>query len=464
MLLFIFKIFKLIKILKWGSAVAGVLAVVSFFGFRRQRHLRLTSVLGLMIIALLLFTSFQILKKDKKLPLTSTSIFKKMEYIEHLKLVSFYSEEVVVLGTKEKVLRIVERLERDTQEINNQLALDNARIIRQEEALDSLFNAIGENTDQLTAKKSAMKISRENYKSFRDCKLKKGKCPLATGDDPSLQLLYHVYLSADSAHKASKAVFDAAPWKQIRERPRRKKRAQMRQELKSKMDSLFQDLTEKHQLLANKLKRDLETEEKKWDDQMKLSNRQQKRRRQWVKDLKKQRDDSWKKWEKTLAKKQKLENKLEEARLELAFAQEAGNEIDPEVLIILPSEVAVYIDMKEVTMEPRGAGDSLLVITLPEIRFDSVFIELPTDSAVYKLDSKGTEWVTSQQGAYYDLFGQLKEAVLQKEKEVLAKAIENNIVEEGRQMAETYLQNFVAPLGYEIVFREPETVPLLLQP
>ena len=141
-----------------------------------------------------------------------------------------------------------------------------------------------------------------------------------------------------------------------------------------------------------------------------------------------------------------------EAEQELKFAEEDSAAIDPEVLIILPATVSVYIDMKKVVTEKEG--DSLLVITLPPIEFDPVLIDLPTDSAVYKLDSRDSEWVTSQQGAYYDLFGQLKEAILQKEQEVRDKAVENGIVEEGQKMAREYLTNFVTPLGYVLRFEE----------
>ena len=92
-------------------------------------------------------------------------------------------------------------------------------------------------------------------------------------------------------------------------------------------------------------------------------------------------------------------------------------------------------------------------ILLPPIQMDSVVIDLK-DDAIYDLDKDEKEWVATQQGAYFDIFGQLKDALLEKEQIIKEKASENGILIQGKAMAKSYLQNFIQPLGYEVVFEE----------
>ncbi|MEL7533691.1 MAG: DUF4230 domain-containing protein, partial [Bacteroidota bacterium] len=129
-------------------------------------------------------------------------------------------------------------------------------------------------------------------------------------------------------------------------------------------------------------------------------------------------------------------------------------------LFIVPIAVSVYIDMEQVLINEELDADSNLVINLPPLQFNPVIIDLPTDSAVYKLARGKKSTVASEQGAYYDLFGQLKVAIIEKEAEAVLKAAENGILEEGRTMAENYISTFIEPLGYQIKFAEQDTAAL----
>ncbi|MEL6718497.1 MAG: DUF4230 domain-containing protein [Bacteroidota bacterium] len=162
-------------------------------------------------------------------------------------------------------------------------------------------------------------------------------------------------------------------------------------------------------------------------------------------------DKARKQWEKTVEKLQKTTYKLQEARVELAFAKEKNIDIEPEILIVVPAEVSSYIDMAAIKIR-KDESDTVHIL-LPTIQMDSVIIELK-DDAIYDLDKKEKEWMATQQGAYFDIFGQLKDALLEKEQLIKEKAQENGILTQGEEMAKSYLQNFIEPLGYEVIFEK----------
>ncbi|MEM6698275.1 MAG: DUF4230 domain-containing protein, partial [Bacteroidota bacterium] len=133
------------------------------------------------------------------------------------------------------------------------------------------------------------------------------------------------------------------------------------------------------------------------------------------------------------------------------FAKEKNIDIEPEILIVVPAEISSYIDMAEIKIR-RDESDTVHVL-LPPILMDSVMIDLK-DDAIYDLDKKKKELVATEQGAYFDIFGQMKDAILEKEQLVKEQAIENGILTQGEEMAKSYLRNFIHPLGYEVVFED----------
>lgn len=470
-----FKIFSL-SILNILPFVVIALIVLVGIVFRKQLKLLSTLIALILIVGIGSFLFFNAQTKDKSKPITSASMFKKMEYIEHLKLVSFYSEEIVVLGTKEKVQKIVDKLESQIKALNQQEKQDALSIDFWQHSLDSVTEKLVTDEGKFRQEKENLKNLRQNYRSFKRSKptteegsniledlLSKDK---DLKQDSSLINLLQDYKKSIILWNTKDSVFQTKPWSK-KQNPdlNRKRRAEKRKTLKDEKDKLELALTNQQERLASRLKRDLDIREEKIDDLEKVVSDETSNLKKSKKNYAQKRNESRDKWERTIKKRKKFEAKLVEAKLELKFAEEVGEEIDPEVLIILPAAVSVFIDMRKVHIEGGEIGDSLITIQIPKPEFDPVLIELPEDSAVYKLDKKDSEWVTSHQGAYYDLFGQLKEAIIEKEKEVKAKAIENGIEEEGKKMAEIYLKSFVAPLGYEVEFKakeEDEKIPPIL--
>jgi len=102
-----------------GAVVFVIIVLLLIFRNKSKRLFSTTSgILAFISITVLLSSAFHSISKPDKKPMSSTEMFKKMEYIEHLKLVSFYSEEVLILGTKENVQRIVDNLEKEKESLS----------------------------------------------------------------------------------------------------------------------------------------------------------------------------------------------------------------------------------------------------------------------------------------------------------------------------------------------------------
>lgn len=452
----LFKLLFSLPVILSTASVIVLLIALRLFILRKQGQLFrtvATLLIGLGLLAF--FYTYQKKQKKKVQPLTSVAMFKKMEYLEHLKLVSFYSEEVVVLGTKEKVQKLVDKLNRQFDEWKVKARVKELFIDSLQNEIDALDKDFITSEKVLTRQKIEVRRFEKVYKDFSKCNFKQ-LCML--GQDTSeldINFFYQDYKTASQAFWVKDHEFSTKPWRNQRNR---KARAKERRQLKEERDHLELDMVYKHQLVTQRLERALEFKETDLKTAIDKFLVDKKQARDARGNLVKWRKKSRKEWEKALNKRQKVKKKLDEAKLELEFAKESGEEIDPEVLIVLPAEVSVFIDMKKLQLEGIEKQDSLLTIIIPELEFDPVLIDLPDSSAVYQLDRKESEWVGTYQGAYYDLFGQLKEAVLEKQIEVKEKAIENGILEEGRKMAESYIKNFIAPLGLEIEFKEREKV------
>ena len=432
-----------------------VIVILGFF-FRKKSPLLLQTILGPVIgigIIIVIVLLKQAIKKPVQ-PMSSTAMFKKMEYIEHLKLVSFYSEEIMVLGTKEKVQKLVDKLTSKQKEMEIELAVKDSKLLRKQEELDALIVAIADNELAFKNEKDALKKKEAKFKAFRRCNLSR-LCVYPGGileDSSSLQLTYTRFVAAYNSYKVYESSFEAKPkpWANLRKKARRTIRKNMKDTLqlkKAALEAIHADIT-------RSLEREIEISRRKFEDLENTKANIDDDQKKDKKSLIKSRNLLRKQCKKALEKKQKIDRKLKEATLELEFAKELGEEIDPEVLIIAPAEISVFINMKKVSMNVVELEDSILHVHIPPIEFDPALIELPDSATVYEVDNNKSELMISKQGAYFDLFGQLKEAVLEKQSEVKSKAIENGIIAEGEKMARSYLENFMRPLGLEMKFTQ----------
>ncbi|MEM6806156.1 MAG: DUF4230 domain-containing protein [Bacteroidota bacterium] len=425
----------------------------------KNKYLLWTIVLivGIGVIGNLGRGFYKKIKKPFK-PLSSTVVFKKMEYMEHLQLVSHYSEEIVLIGTDEKVRKLVKRLEEEAKNIQQNVSLLNDSILRYQAEIKQIFERVdNKQTEAKLAFESSLQIKLcvDNL-SEKGIHRKTGFAALPCIDnwlkntkDTVGMSLYTSYQSAYNDWKKLNDEFQDKSWK--------KKNAlfknwRERKTFKEKLGPLYSNLKKKHSLLVELLNARIDPELDKLGNEIltkgKLKKEKKKEAELFLTKLKAA-EKELKRESKSLLNK---EEKLSEARIELAYAEVVGEDIEPELLVILPAEVSVYLDMREVKIHEDSLEVGIVYVQLPELHFDPVLIDLPEDSAVYQLDKKKTELHTSRQGAYYDLFSQLKEGILELESEVKEKARRKGILDEGEKMAKTYLESFIAPMGFEIRF------------
>jgi chromosome segregation ATPase len=193
-----------------------------------------------------------------------------------------------------------------------------------------------------------------------------------------------------------------------------------------------------------------------WKRQEALTQRLQKNIDETEKALKKQRKEVEKALEKARddlkEARKKLQNKaVELERAEAEFdrvTENQGDTIQPKLLVIAEAQVSGYINLKKLRIS-QGLFEDSLAVLLPEAEIDSVIFQL--DSAqLYPLARPGSE--RTEEGAYYDIFQQIKNAIIQAEGRVKKRAIEAGIKAETRRLAEDYVRDFAANLNLGVVF------------
>lgn len=428
--------------------IIGVVLLIIYRDRAKKLFGTATGLLLAIIFPLLLFFFVRAASKPGKEPMSSTTMFKKMEYMEELRLVSFYSEEVLVLGTKENIQRLVENLDEELKALNQQVTIAEAALNSQKEELDALIEQLVTDKEKFKTIEAKLKLHKKEIKAFRkfnpdntytlsDSLMRKTGTVINT--------MFQEFQDSLAIYQDSLNSIKTKKWKSIRPKKlRREKRRDLKeflktQEIRTKQlhEAVLSQLKIEHEIQRDQLNALQEFEDEKARELKKNKRAYHKRIKDGERALQKLRN-----------KQQRGEEKLKEAKMELAFAIEEGNDIEPEILIVAPAEIAVFINMKNVEIEE--IGDSVLNVFVPPIEFAPALIELPDSAGVYDIDSRQTEWEISQQGAYFDLFDQLKGTLLEKQTEVQAKAIENGIIQEGEKMAKIYLENFMRPLGLEV--------------
>ena len=378
-------------------------------------------------------------------PLTSTAVFKKMEYIQHLQLVAHYSEEIVMIGTEEKVRQIVERREKELKIAESTVARFEDSIQFYKGKIGEIYQTVDDEQKSLSASLKVIEEYQECYKAF----FKDGQSIDSTswicnkeleifkvaGSESMLEMLFGQYKKSYREWVLAQSNFDNKTWKQL---PKLGERLKERKKQKDELGIFQSELSRKHGLLCSAIESRLSRQ---WNTisentLSKLDTKKAKKEQagKYLALLETAEDGH----KKALKTQKTAQDRLAEAKTELIFAEELGEDLEPELLVILPAEVSVYIDMSEIVIHEDSLEKGVVYVRLPELKFDPVLVDLPEDSVVYQLDRKDSEFQSSQQGAYYELFSQLKEAVLDLEVESKKKAIENGILEEGDKMIKEY--------------------------
>ena len=181
------------------------------------------------------------------------------------------------------------------------------------------------------------------------------------------------------------------------------------------------------------------------------------------KELRKIKDEAIRKYDKTLKRFEKDQANVDEqtailakAKDELKKAIEKDEDVEPKLLIVVPAKINGFIDMRKLRFQEIGigdghSGDTLLVI-LPPPQIDSVITDLDS-TANYRLDKMlNLDASTSNDGFYYDIFQQLRQALKETEDLVRDKAIDAGIYAETQRLAAAYVTEFAGSLGYTVQF------------
>lgn len=434
-------IFKVLPFLTVALAIIFLLIALLAFS-KNWKNILKTALIITGIFGVAFFYIRYINKLNNQfVPMTSTSMFKKLEYVEKLKLVSFYSEEVIVLGTKEKVQKRVDQLMLDSIKLAENERKIGAKLDTALKEIEKSTVDQHQNREGLKGSLAKLNLLYKNHKevkkaSFKDEELWEDEKRLL--NDPNI---YQSWMECKYNYDSLAINFETKPWKK---RGEKKKRRDYKEELEGWKEKFIQS----KRTIASRLQAKIILEESQYQNLKREHQKTEGIFKRQKKDAIAVVDEARKNWAKTIEKLQKVNYKLQEARMELAFAKEKGEDIEAEILIVVPAEISSYIDMAEVRIR-KDESDTVHIL-LPPIQTDSVLIDLK-DDAIYDLDDKD-KLIATQQGAYFDIFGQLKDAILEKEQIIKSKAHENGIFSQGEEMAKSYLRNFINPMGYEVVF------------
>ena len=413
--------------------------------------------LGLVFIGVLLagFLIWRWVQKSKEFaPIEPTNVFKSIEYVEELHLSTYFFEELLVLGTPEKVKQLVENLQQEVEELSNEVRKKTFFVSQAQAALSKLDDELANNNPDLSSKQAQLQVAKDLYDAINKRKSKIIKL-LAKNDSlfgGTVQQAYRTF-------KSTQERLDALPSRNLSPAQTRLK-AQLEASIgtfKSLLEKAIEDESTLRWKTQEKIKGEVSRLQKAENkDQKDLEKNQKEAEKRLSKA-----QNALKKAQKTLTEKTE---ELERAEEELAWAKQTGEDtLKPKLMIIAETQLSSYVDLKELKVNQRPFDDTLLVY-VPKPQLDSVIVKIDDDSTkLYQLARAERENV-SNDGAYYDIFQQLKNEIIAAEARVKKRAIEAGIIEETKKLAKEYVLQFAGNLNLPVIFVDSATAYATLPP
>ena len=358
--------------------------------------------------------------------------------MEELRLTTFFFEELLILGTPENVKQIRDKLQTEVEDLNNELRKRQFRVDQANARLKNLDSMIFSSNPSLKKELQKLEVVKSLYDAINKRQGKQMNI-LEENDGVFGQTVQQAF----QKYKEAKTKLDN--WRNSNV---------PRAQLKNTLD-LFSNL------LNKALKDEEDIRWNTWKKQQSLVDRLQDQADSQSKGLKKEKKDA----EKSLTKAQnslneiqkqltRKEAELERAENELAWViQNQEDTIKPKLMIIVEAEISGYVNLKDLKINRRQFDDTLEVY-VPMAQLDSVIVRVDDDSTrLYQLAKAGREDV-SNEGAYYDIFQQLKNAIIQAEGRVKKRALKAGIMAETRKLAKDYVRQFAGNLNLAIRFRD----------
>jgi len=159
----------------------------------------------------------------------------------------------------------------------------------------------------------------------------------------------------------------------------------------------------------------------------------------------------------------KLRGQLEKSKKDLKEAQFelkklAGNPL-PKLLVVVSAEVTGMVDLKSMKVKTVGT-DSLAIMYMPPAITDSVHIRMSDTKRFLANNKKEGIFSSGEEGLYFEVYQQLKDAIVETESRVRKKAIEAGILEETDELAREYMRNVAKSMSSHAGFAENEPLEL----
>lgn len=393
--------------------------------------------LGLVFIGILLagFLIWKWVQKSKDFtPIEPTNIFKSIEYVEELRLTTYFFEELLILGTPENVKQMRDDLQKE---------LEDLRVVEQRRSfiVEQAQNRLKSITDSIFTDNPELANLRQTADQLQD--LYKD---INISDRRILNRL------EENNERYGTEIMEKFKQYQTVEQKIKDTRGNQRKQWESNLNMVAQNLSE---LIDTERRLRWNSWQKKQADLDLLQTGDKGAQRRLKKD-KGEAEKELKKAQKSLEDiqdditKKKTELERAEKELEEAIATQQDT-LKPKLMIIARAQISGYVNLKDLKINQRQFDDTLEVYVPPPM-LDSVIVMIDDDSTrLYPL-AKPELGKTSEDGAYYDIFKQLKNAIILAEGQVKKRAIEAGILAETRKLTREYITQFAGNLSLPIVF------------
>ncbi len=411
--------------------MTGILAFFRFVGWRNL-------LLILLLIAVYILVRRQFFADNPATPRV-TSLFDKIEYVRELRLVTFYSEEILEIGAADAIARKIERQEEK---------MENARFYHQqlqakaELSRSYAIQTAANSTSLEQRRRELIRVKDSLLSSFRDLD------PGRNINVRKVERILKVNPRAFSPEIQNKVLLwstllNNQPEKQLFEQEivtLARKEAQARQLAHEKaLATVDQDIA-RIKIYLDQAK----TEEDRSEKDARQANEEA------SKALNELRQDSllWR---------------------SLTFELDRGRDVPlPKLIAVVSTEVSAYVDLAGMSSEINE--QNLTLCGISPARIDSnVRIHLTTDNT-YLTTTKLNALITGQteteikEGVYYYVFEEMQEEIGKMKAKVISEAIQRGILTQANEMATQYLNQMGRSLGFSEVEVNASCDPLSVAP
>ncbi|MEM7036796.1 MAG: DUF4230 domain-containing protein [Bacteroidota bacterium] len=412
-----------------------------------------TVIMGAILAALLVILMSMLNKKDPPREVNPYTITKRIEYMEDLRLVTMYFEEIISIGPPDK------RLDKENRWLegkNEELIQDTAAINLRLEQVNNRISELEKSKASLNANLNGRRLAAEELQQRKRFffpgvkRIFKSKIeywieeltvnPDIGGDQEitdkfkAFQLAQNRYWNLQQAVKAMKRKDRKKMKDQVNAEQDKTEKA------KNELEATIQKVKDLH---GDGIRDDIKVE----NDQIAELERRIKRIRRQEKDFRAERTDLERQRDDDVTA---IQNNLDQIELNKKAIKAEKNNTD-RLLIVVPASITGYIDMSSVKTDISSV-DSLVRIKLPEPRYDSVVVRLDTAQS-FAIGGSGLNFRKYPEGRYFTVFKYMRQEVNQLKKQIEARS-RDTLMKQTVMMGKAFFEDFYKGFGYSVVFSE----------